>query len=98
MRTHSWKAAGNEIASLPRARDKNMRIGQVESHGFKYFLKKSVFPSGVAPRTIRTGLLVGLTMELDFAHNTQRWLGLQERELYGWFRQLSNGIRTAIDV
>ncbi len=97
-RTHYWKAAENEIASRPRATDKNMRIGQVESHGFKYFLKRSVFPSGVAPRTIRTGLLAGLTMELDFAHNTQRWLGLQERELYGWFRQLSHGIRTAIDV
>jgi hypothetical protein len=52
----------------------------------------------VAPRLIRTGLIAGLTMELDFAHNTQRWLGLQERELYGWFRQLSRGIRTAIDV
>ena len=37
-------------------------------------------------------------MELDFAHNTQRWLGLQERELHGWFRRLSNGIATAIDV
>jgi hypothetical protein len=37
-------------------------------------------------------------MELEFAHNTQRWLGLQERELHKWFRRLSDGIRTAIDV
>jgi hypothetical protein len=37
-------------------------------------------------------------MELDFAHNTQRWLGLQERELYPWFRRLSDEIHTAVDV
>src|ERR1700692_2211715 len=75
-----------------------MRTGQVESQGLKYFLKKSLFPSGLAPRMILRGLRAGLRMELDFAHNTQRWLGLQERELYGWFRRLSGGIRTAIDV
>ena len=75
-----------------------MRTGQRESHGLKYFLKRSLFPTGSAPRTIRSGLIAGLTMELDFAHHTQRWLGLQERELYGWFRRLSGGIRTAIDV
>jgi hypothetical protein len=75
-----------------------MRTGQVESQGLKYFLKKSLFPSGLAPRTIRSGLLAGLRMDLDFAHHTQRWMGLQERELYGWFRRLSGGIHTAIDV
>jgi hypothetical protein len=75
-----------------------MRIGQRENRGLKYLLKKSLFPSGLAPRTIRSGLIAGLTMEMDFAHHTQRWLGLQERELYGWFRRLSRGIRTAIDV
>jgi hypothetical protein len=75
-----------------------MRTGQLESHGLKYLLKKSLFPSGLAPRLIRTGLIAGLTMDLDFAHHTQRWLGLQERELYGWFRRLSVGIRSAIDV
>jgi hypothetical protein len=75
-----------------------MRTGQLESHGLKYHLKRSLFPSGLAPRMIRSGLLAGLTVELDFAHHTQRWLGLQERELYGWFRRLSGGIRTALDV
>jgi hypothetical protein len=35
---------------------------------------------------------------MDFAHHTQRWLGLQERELYPWFRRLTEGIRTAVDV
>jgi len=47
---------------------------------------------------IRSGLLSGLTVEMDFAHHTQRWLGLQERELYPWFRRLTEGVRTAIDV
>jgi Methyltransferase FkbM domain len=37
-------------------------------------------------------------MDMDFANHTQRWLGLQERELNGWFRRLSKGITTAIDV
>jgi len=44
------------------------------------------------------GMLAGLTMQLDFIHQTQRWLGLQERELYGWIRRLSAGINTAVDV
>src|SRR5258708_27304480 len=77
---------------------KNMRTGQVESQGLKYFLKKSLFPSGLAPRMIRSGLLAGLKMDLDFAHHTQRWLCLQERGLYGWVRLLSGGIHTAIDL
>ncbi len=75
-----------------------MRTGQIQNHGLKYRLKKSFFPPGLAPRKIQNGLLAGLTMELDFAHHTQRWLGLQERELFGWFRKFSRGIGTAMDV
>lgn len=37
-------------------------------------------------------------MNLDLAHHTQRWLGLQERELNKWFRLLSRGVCTAMDV
>jgi hypothetical protein len=37
-------------------------------------------------------------MQMDLAHHTQRWLGLQERELYGWMRQFARNINTAIDV
>jgi precorrin-6B methylase 2 len=44
------------------------------------------------------GLLSGLTMQLDLAHHSQRWLGLQERELFGWVRRLGRGINTAFDV
>jgi precorrin-6B methylase 2 len=75
-----------------------MRTSQIENQGLKSRLKNFVLPPGSAPRTIQTGILAGVAMELDFAHNTQRWLGLQERELYSWFRRLSNGISTAVDV
>jgi hypothetical protein len=75
-----------------------MRTGQLENRGLKYYLKRSLLPSGRKPRMIQSGLLSGLKMEMDFAHHTQRWLGLQERELYPWFRRLTEGIRTAIDV
>jgi hypothetical protein len=37
-------------------------------------------------------------MQLDLAHHSQRWLGLQERELYGWVRQFARNINTAVDV
>ena len=57
-----------------------------------------MFPSGRTPRTIRGGLLAGLRMQVDFAHETQRWLGLQEREIHGLLRRFSEGIRTAVDV
>jgi hypothetical protein len=64
----------------------------------KSFLKRLVLPTGKAPRTIRGGVLAGLRMELDFAHHTQHWLGLQERELVPWFDEFSQGIKTAFDV
>jgi len=94
----SSKAAKNKSLLRFGVKNRNMRTGQVETQGLKYFLKKSLFPTGLAPRVIRSGLIAGLTMDLDFAHHTQRWLGLQERELYAWFRRLSGGIHTAIDV
>jgi hypothetical protein len=64
----------------------------------KLELKRRVLPQGKAPRVIRTGLFSGIRVDLDFAHHTQLWLGLQERELAGWFRRFSAGISTAIDV
>jgi hypothetical protein len=64
----------------------------------KSYLKKLLLPSGRAPRVIRGGLLAGLRVDMDFAHHTQLWLGLQERELNVWFHRLSRGICTAIDV
>jgi hypothetical protein len=75
-----------------------MRFSVRENQGLKSFLKRAVLPKGETPRKIRGGLLRGLTVQIDFAHGTQRWLGLQERELFHWFRKLSQGVRTAIDV
>ena len=98
MFARSPKVAENERAFSLGVGGGNMRTGQLENHGLKYFLKKSLLPSGLAPRVIRSGMIAGLTMDLDFAHHTQRWLRLQERELYVWFGRLSGGIRTAIDV
>jgi len=37
-------------------------------------------------------------MQLDFAHHCQRWLGLQERELFHWFRRFGRDINTAFDI
>jgi len=75
-----------------------MRFSLRENRGLKSKLKAWVFPSGRSPRRIRFGLLSGLTMQLDLAHDSQRWLGLHERELAGWVRRLARGINTAVDV
>ena len=75
-----------------------MSIRISETHGLKAHFKNWLLPAGKSPRRIRMGILAGLTMQLDLTHQTQRWLGLQERELYGWIRRLSVGINTAVDV
>lgn len=75
-----------------------MSIRVSENHGLKAHFKNWLLPAGKSPRQIRMGILAGLTMQLDLTHQTQRWLGLQERELYGWIRRLSVGINTAVDV
>jgi hypothetical protein len=75
-----------------------MRTRQAESHGLKHAIKKFLLPAGASVRTIQTGALAGLRMDLNLLHQSQRWLGLEERELNGWLRRLSVGIRTALDV
>jgi len=69
-----------------------------ESESAKGRLKRWILPRGRAPRAIHGGVLDGLTMDLDLEHQSQRWLGLQERELYGWLRRLSADVQTAVDV
>lgn len=44
------------------------------------------------------GLLRGLTMDTDFSHHTQRWIGIQEREIARVLRRASRDVRTAVDV
>lgn len=61
-------------------------------------LKKALLPKGTSDRTVLTGILKGLHFEIDPASQTQIWLGLQERELYPFFKDMSQGIETALDV
>lgn len=61
-------------------------------------VKRALLPSGPNPRKLRGGFPRGLVMDIDFAHHTQRWLGLQERELLPHLRQFSKGITSAVDV
>jgi SAM-dependent methyltransferase len=75
-----------------------MRFSLRENRGLKSKLKSWLLPAGRSPRRIRFGLLGGLSMQLDLASDSQRWLGLQERELYRWVRRLGRGIHTAFDV
>ncbi|MGD0840151.1 MAG: FkbM family methyltransferase [Candidatus Acidiferrales bacterium] len=75
-----------------------MRFSLRENRGLKSKLKSWLLPSGRSPRRIRFGLLGGLTMQMDLAHHSQRWLGLQERELCEWVRRFARDINTAVDV
>ena len=61
-------------------------------------VKQRIVPAGVAPRTIQSGPFRGLRMELDLRGQTQVYLGLFEREVHPWVKELSRGIRTAIDI
>lgn len=61
-------------------------------------IKQLIVRPGRRPREIKGGLIRGLNMHLDLASQTQRWLGLDERELYRWFKRVPEGIRTACDI
>lgn len=51
-----------------------------------------------APRKILWGANRGVKMNLDFASESQTYVGISERELAGYFESLSSDIQTAIDV
>lgn len=61
-------------------------------------VKQALLPAGRTPRTIQTGPLGGLEMEMDLRGQTQLYLGLWEREVQPWIKVLSSGIQTAIDI
>lgn len=61
-------------------------------------IKQLIVRPGKRPREIKGGLIRGLHMHLDLASQTQRWLGLDERELYRWFERVPQRIRTACDI
>jgi hypothetical protein len=61
-------------------------------------IKNSLITPGRRERTIRSGVFKGLRMHLDLRHHAQNYLGLYERELHAALRELSAGIRCAVDV
>jgi hypothetical protein len=61
-------------------------------------IKNSLITPGPHERTIRSGAFKGLRMHLDLQHHAQNYLGLYERELHAALRELSTGIRCAVDV
>jgi hypothetical protein len=61
-------------------------------------IKNTLVPAGTTPRTIRAGLLKGITLNLDLRSQTQVYWGTAELELAKYFRELSKGIHTALDV
>jgi FkbM family methyltransferase len=60
-------------------------------------VKNVLLPNTVRPRTIVTGPFRGINLELSL-HSLQVYLGLYERETYGWIGRMSKGIHTAIDI
>src|SRR5438552_18620213 len=61
-------------------------------------IAKSVLPRGRKLRRIKGGLIKGMMMELDFSSQSQRYLGLDERELLASMRKLIPRCSSLIDV
>jgi hypothetical protein len=61
-------------------------------------LKNRVLPEGERPRTIVLGINRSCRMYLDLQHDTQRWLGMYEREIAPFLRRHSRRVSFAIDV
>lgn len=61
-------------------------------------IKSLVVPAGRSLRQVTLGLNRGLLMHLDLMHDSQRKLGLYEREVAGFVRSQARRIRTGIDV
>src|SRR2546425_1076902 len=84
-----WKSDTAILGKCSGRSPEEMRFSVVENDGIKSIVKRWILPQGRTPRRIQAGILRGLTMELDFQHQAQRWLGLQERELSTWLRRLA---------
>jgi hypothetical protein len=61
-------------------------------------LKTAVLPKGRTIRTLPLGIAKGIRMEIDFAHQTQLYLGLYEHELNKHLRRLAVPGAPAFDV
>ena len=64
----------------------------------KQFLKKLFLPEGRQVRRVRGGLAKGMLMELDLHSQSQRYWGLDEREIMTEMKKLSLGCKSLIDV
>jgi hypothetical protein len=64
----------------------------------KQALKHLLFKEGRHLRRLRGGLAKGMLMELDLAHQSQRYWGLDERELVSIFRRFIANCKSLIDV
>lgn len=64
----------------------------------KQAIKRLLVPEGRQLRRLRGGLAKGMLMELDLAHQSQRYWGIDERELITAFRRFIPVCRSLIDV
>ncbi len=64
----------------------------------KQAIKRLLVPEGRQLRRLRGGLAKGMLMELDLAHQSQRYWGLDERELINAFRRFIPACQSLIDV
>ncbi|HEY0321717.1 MAG TPA: FkbM family methyltransferase [Pyrinomonadaceae bacterium] len=64
----------------------------------KQLVKRLVLPGGRRFRRLRGGIAKGMLMELDLAHQSQRYFGFDERELLGVLRRLMTQARSLIDI
>lgn len=64
----------------------------------KRFIKRLIVPEGKHLRRIRGGVAKGMLMELDLQSQSQRYWGLDEREILSHIRLLSSGCKSLVDV
>jgi hypothetical protein len=64
----------------------------------KQTIKRLLYTEGRQLRRLRGGLAKGMLMELDLSNQSQRYWGLDERELVAAFRRLIPACRSLIDV
>jgi hypothetical protein len=64
----------------------------------KQEIKRLLFPQGRHFRKLRGGIAKGMLMELDLAHQSQRYFGIDERELLATLRRLINQASSLVDV
>jgi hypothetical protein len=72
-----------------------MRLGETD---VKQLVKRLVLPGGRRLRRLRGGIARGMLMELDLAHQSQRYFGFDERELVGVLRPLIAECQSLVDV